>query len=112
MTDPLAIALLDALDRDPDALEQLRAKLGEASGMLEPWVGVHEAATHLNCRPHRVYDLVSNRVIPYRKDGSRLLFRLSELDEWLTSLVERPARQADERRRTAAPALSGRRPIS
>ena len=63
MTDPLAIALLDVLGRDPDALEQLRAKLGEASGMLEPWVGVHEAATHLNCRPHRVYDLVSNRVI-------------------------------------------------
>ena len=107
MTDPLAIALLDALDRDPDALAQLRAKLGEASGALEPWVGVHEAATHLNCRPHRVYDLVSNRVIPYRKDGSRLLFRLSELDEWLTSLVERPGY---ERRRTAATALSGRRP--
>lgn len=49
----------------------------------EPWVGVREAAAHLACRPPRIYNLVSERRIPHRKDGSRTLFRLSELDAWL-----------------------------
>jgi excisionase family DNA binding protein len=54
----------------------------------EPWVGVDVVASHLGCRRQRIYDLVSQRGcgggIPYRKDGSRLLFRLSEVDAWLT----------------------------
>jgi excisionase family DNA binding protein len=49
----------------------------------EPWVGVREAAAHIACKPHRIYNLVSERKIPHRKDGSRTLFRLSELDRWL-----------------------------
>ncbi|MCW3001933.1 MAG: helix-turn-helix protein [Conexibacter sp.] len=52
----------------------------------EPWVGVEDAARHLGCRRQRIYDLVSRRGrhgIPHRKDGARLLFRLSEIDAWL-----------------------------
>lgn len=52
----------------------------------EPWVGVEAVARHLGCRRQRIYDLVSRRGgdgIPYRKDGARLLFRLSEVDAWL-----------------------------
>ena len=52
----------------------------------EPWVGVDVVASHLGCRRQRIYDLVSRRghdAIPFRKDGSRLLFRLSEIDAWL-----------------------------
>jgi excisionase family DNA binding protein len=40
-------------------------------------------AEHLSCGRSRVYALVSAGRIPYRKDGSRLLFRRSELDGWL-----------------------------
>ena len=82
MTDPLADAVLEALDRDRDALERLRDLVG-TRGDPEAWVGVQDAAVYLNCRAQRIYNLVSDRAIPYRKDGSRLLFRLSELDDWL-----------------------------
>jgi excisionase family DNA binding protein len=71
-----------------EALDQLAAlvaeRLGGGAGP-EPWVGVREAAQHLGCRPQRIYNLVHERAIPHRKDGSRLLFRLSELDTWLES---------------------------
>jgi excisionase family DNA binding protein len=49
----------------------------------EAWVGVSEAAAHLACKPQRIYNLVHARAIPHRKDGSRVLFRFSELDAWL-----------------------------
>jgi excisionase family DNA binding protein len=50
---------------------------------VEPWIGVREASAHLACPRSRIYALVSARRIPHRKDGSRLLFRRSELDAWL-----------------------------
>jgi excisionase family DNA binding protein len=49
----------------------------------EPWLGVREAAGHLACPPSRIYALVSVRRIPHHRDGSRLLFRRSELDDWV-----------------------------
>lgn len=49
----------------------------------EPWIGVVEAAGHLACPRSRIYALASAGRIPHRKDGSRLLFRPSELDRWL-----------------------------
>jgi excisionase family DNA binding protein len=70
----------DALRELADAL---RPYLGGSDGP-EPWVGVAEAAAHLGCKPQRVYNLVHARAIPHRKDGSRLLFRLSDLDDWLS----------------------------
>ena len=49
----------------------------------EPWIGVEQAADHLACPKSRLYALVSAGRIPHRKDGSRLLFRRTELDDWL-----------------------------
>lgn len=51
--------------------------------LTEPWVGVDQAAEHLACPKSRIYALVSAGRIPHEKDGSRLLFRRSGLDEWL-----------------------------
>ena len=65
--------------------EAVRRQLAAAP---EPWVGIEEAALHLACKRQRVYDLVSRRAssgIPHRKEGARLLFRLSELDRWVES---------------------------
>ena len=77
----LARALLEDLAGDPVALVRLRELIGESGP--ERWVGVREAAEHIGAKPQRIYDLVHQRAIPHRKDGSRLLFRLSELDDWL-----------------------------
>jgi excisionase family DNA binding protein len=49
----------------------------------EPWIGVEGAAEHLDCPRSRIYALVSKRAIPFHKDGSRLLFRCSELDRFI-----------------------------
>lgn len=78
----LARALVDELAGDPEALGRLRELMAANNGP-EAWVGVQRVAEHLGCKPQRIYDLVHQRAIPHHKDGSRLLFRLSELDAWL-----------------------------
>ena len=78
MTD-LARLVLDELRGNPAALAELRELIDGDDG-VEAWVGVERAAEHRGCKPQRIYNLVHARAIPYRKDGSRLLFRLSELD--------------------------------
>lgn len=57
--------------------EQLQASRPEA------YIGVDAAADYIAAPKSRVYALVSAGRIPHRKDGSRLLFRPSELDAWL-----------------------------
>jgi helix-turn-helix protein len=75
----------------PELIEALVARVVERLPLPlagEPWVGVAEVARHLGCRPQRVYDLVSRRAtsgIPHRKEGGRLLFRLSQIDAWIES---------------------------
>jgi excisionase family DNA binding protein len=70
--------------------DQLAHVASMAAGLLddreqgpEPWVGVDDAAAHLACPRSRVYALVSADRIPHERDGSRLLFKVSELDRWV-----------------------------
>jgi excisionase family DNA binding protein len=76
----------------PDGLvEAIAARAAEIvaaqlASVPEPWVGVQEAARHLGCKPQRIYDLVHRKDetrIPHRKEGGRLLFKLSQLDRWV-----------------------------
>ena len=84
----LAAALLAelderALDQLADALApRFSSRMGQ-TGRAEPWLTVEQAAEHLACPKSRLYALVSARRVPFRKDGSRVLFRASELDDWL-----------------------------
>ena len=82
MTD-LARLVLDEIAGDPAAIERLR-ELVDAHGP-ESWIDVKAAAEHLTCKPQRIYDLVHASRIPYHRDGSRLLFRRSELDAWVSN---------------------------
>jgi len=73
------------LELDDDALDAVAERVAEIlvereAGRPEPWVGVEEAAEHLACPPSRVYALTSACRIPHERDGSRLLFRRSQLD--------------------------------
>jgi excisionase family DNA binding protein len=74
---PLPAGIVDLL------VERTAARLRASVVVAEPWVGVEEAAAHLACKRQRIYDLVSRRTIPHRKEGSRLLFKLSHLDAWV-----------------------------
>lgn len=76
---------LDVSDEVIEAIAQRAADLLAERTSREPerWIGVEEAAAHLGCPRSRIYRLVSRRAIPYQKDGNRLLFRRSLLDEWV-----------------------------
>ena len=73
----------------PELFERIAERAAELvterDGATDPWLTVAEAAEHLRCTPSRMYSLVSARRIPFHKDGSRTLFRRSELDEWVRS---------------------------
>jgi excisionase family DNA binding protein len=66
-----------------EALAQRAAEIVAEREVPEPWIGVDEATGHLACAKSRIYALVSAGRIPHVKDGSRLLFRRSDLDRWL-----------------------------
>jgi excisionase family DNA binding protein len=73
------------LSREQLALvaEHVAELTGERSTTPEPWLNVEAAARHLACPKSRLYALVSARRVPFHKDGSRVLFRASELDAWV-----------------------------
>lgn len=50
---------------------------------LTPYMTVEEAAEYMRCRPKRIYDLTSQRRLPFVKDGSRTLLRRADLDAHL-----------------------------
>lgn len=69
-----------------EAVAQRAAEiLAERQGAPEPmpYLTVDEAAGYLRCKPKRVYDLCSQRRLPFVKDGSRTLLRRTDLDTYL-----------------------------
>ena len=54
------------------------------------FMSVQEAARFLGVSPKSLYAWVSQRRIPYRKAGRRLLFLQSELVEWTCPSVKSP----------------------
>jgi excisionase family DNA binding protein len=53
------------------------------------FLNVNEAAEFLRIAPKTLYGLVSQRRIPFRKAGRRLLFLQSELLEWTRPPLDR-----------------------
>jgi excisionase family DNA binding protein len=49
------------------------------------WLNAAEAAAHLACSRERLYDLVQLGKLARTRDGRRLLFRRSDLDQYLAS---------------------------
>jgi excisionase family DNA binding protein len=60
---------------------------------------VREAAEFLRVAPKTLYGLVSQRRIPFRKAGRRLLFLESELLEWTRPEPDRGTRHGNLMRR-------------
>ena len=77
-----------ALELPPELLEHLAERAAaivaeRLEPAAEPWIGVEQAAEHLAAPVSRVYALASAGRIPLERDGSRLMFKRSELDEWV-----------------------------
>jgi excisionase family DNA binding protein len=60
------------------------ARMRETEAASEQFVMVREAAAHLHLKPAtlRYWVSVKYREIPFHRAGRRVLFKLSELDEW------------------------------
>ena len=66
-----------------DAIEAIAHRVAEILGSKsdsDPLLTVEEAAEYLRCKPARVYDLTHQRKLRVHKDGSRNLYRRSDLD--------------------------------
>jgi excisionase family DNA binding protein len=50
---------------------------------VEQWLSVDEAAKFVGLAKQTVYQLVSERKIPYHKAGRQLRFYKSELNKWI-----------------------------
>lgn len=46
------------------------------------YLTVEEVAAMLRCKPRTIYNMVSQRRIPFRKAGRHLLFDPQEIDAW------------------------------
>ena len=70
-----------------EAVAQRAAELVRADSAAavppSPYMTVAEAAEYLRCDRHRIYDLLSARRLSKRKDGSRVLVLLAELDSYV-----------------------------
>jgi excisionase family DNA binding protein len=84
VTDPTRVELVVP----PELVELIAARAAELAvdalaARPERWLDVAAAAEHLCCSKSRLYSLASARRVPFSKDGSRLMFRASELDAWV-----------------------------
>jgi hypothetical protein len=93
----LALALPDEL------LDEIARRVADLITTRQPtgpeaWLSVDQAAEHLGYATNpqrgrrRIYDLTAARHtngFPSHKDGSRLIFRASELDAWLNQQEDR-----------------------
>jgi len=53
------------------------------------FLDVNELAQMLRLKPRTIYEMVSQRRIPYRKAGDRTIFLLDEILQWTQPDVQR-----------------------
>lgn len=71
----------------PDLIEQIARRaadiLAERVAHVPDYLTAAEAASLMRCSKQRVYDLTSAGRLPVCKDGSRSLYRRSDVDRYL-----------------------------
>ncbi len=60
-------------------LEQIQKTVSKQS---KPIMGLEECASYLNISRNTIYHWVSTNRIPFYRLGKKLLFRVSEVNEW------------------------------
>jgi excisionase family DNA binding protein len=81
MTDPALIGLIAEVMAKLDTLE---AEITELARGREGWLNADQAATYIGAAGReRIYDLARQGDIPVHRDGRRLLFRPSEIDNYI-----------------------------
>jgi excisionase family DNA binding protein len=76
---------------------------GSAGGSDQPvWLTVPQAAEYLGWPKQRLYNLTRVGAVPHRKHGNRLMFKRTELDEWLDAYAHGPSARMFQRRSNAS----------
>lgn len=57
----------------------------DSPAKLPQFLTVEEVAALLRLRPRTIYEMVSQRRIPFRKAGRQLLFEVGEIEGWTKS---------------------------
>ncbi len=81
----MATTILNPFESIERQLELINAKLDVMAGSprSEKWLTVRGAAEFTGYSPHTIYKLKAERDIPFHQRGGKILFRESELSEWL-----------------------------
>jgi len=61
-------------------------------GPEESWVGIKEVAAHLRVAKESIYRWVDSKGFPAHRVGRLLRFKLSEVDEWVTTSDDNDSR--------------------
>ncbi|HEX5194656.1 MAG TPA: helix-turn-helix domain-containing protein [Solirubrobacteraceae bacterium] len=51
--------------------------------LSSPWLTTEDAAEYIGCSVSRLRKLTMLRLVPFEKDGSRLMFHRDKLDEFI-----------------------------
>jgi len=74
------------LDGGSEASQPQLSLVQGAPASLPPgvpqYLTINEVAALLRCKPRTIYQMVSERRIPFRKAGKLLLFDSGEIDRW------------------------------
>ncbi|OGG03439.1 hypothetical protein A2W14_02905 [Candidatus Gottesmanbacteria bacterium RBG_16_37_8] len=79
----------ERLENKLESIEKLLLSMQHREQPIEPeqdkWFGIDELCKYLPDKPviSTIYGKVHLRKIPYHKQGKSLIFRKSEIDEWL-----------------------------
>lgn len=97
--EPLGLKL--EIDLTSEQLDQLAdrvvARIGTRGEGTPALLDADEAAKYLRCGTQRLYNLKSEGRIKYVKDGSRLLFRRADLDDYLEKSTAKATGEPNQR---------------
>lgn len=81
MENPFQI-ILDKLDTIENLIKELSNNAEPGSSQI---MDLKKTSSYLGLSASRIYNRTSKREIPHFKQGKKLYFKKSELDEWLTT---------------------------
>jgi excisionase family DNA binding protein len=82
MENPFEI-ILERLDRIEKAIQNL--SVGKTKAPVDELWDIAQVASYLKITKSTIYKLTSTSEIPHYKNGHRLYFKKSDIDEWIFS---------------------------
>ena len=99
-TQPEASNPFEVIFRDLNFLKQMVSEIQKTNrqqeAILPEVISIDEAAEFFRVSKSRMYQLTSRNEVPHYKQGSRVLFRRSELLAWLTKFKQTDIAAANE----------------